>query len=216
MLLRATQAARRRIPVAVKRCLLMGVFSVPQHGLLVEIQAQVRRQNLPARRLFEFGARKIPADRLVIGCGVGERLRGQVETQVCTHATIVRLHFRDDARVVVRVDDDADAGMVFGSRPQHRGSADIDIFDRIGQRAVGRRNRLPERIEVDDQQVYRIYIMGRHRCIVDAAATQETPVNLRVQGLDATIHDLGKAGVIRDLGDIDTGVQEQFCGPAGG
>jgi hypothetical protein len=37
-----------------------------------------------------------------------------------------------------------------------------------------------------------------------------------MQGLDPTVEHLGKAGVIRNIGDIEAGVAQQLGGTAGG
>src|SRR5690606_24430989 len=43
------------------------------------------------------------------------------------------------------------------------------------------------------------------------APRQQTAVDFRVQRFDPTVEDFGGAGVLRDLGDFDTGVGKQAC-----
>ena len=54
-----------------------------------------------------------------------------------------------------------------------------------------------ERVEVHHQQVDRRDAVLRHDRIVDAAAAEQSAVDLRMQRLDAPVHDLGEAGVAR-------------------
>ncbi len=53
--------------------------------------------------------------------------------------------------------------------------------------------------------------MGRH-----TAPRQNAAMHQRVQGFDPPIHDLGEAGVIADLADINSGIGQRPGGAAGG
>ena len=44
--------------------------------------------------------------------------------------------------------------MVLRRRTEHRRAADVDVFDRLGERRTSS-DRLPKRVEVDDDEVYR-------------------------------------------------------------
>jgi hypothetical protein len=110
---------------------------------------------------------------------------------------------------------DRNAGIVLGGRAQHGGAADIDIFDRGGQIAIGRGDGLFEWIQIDHQHVDRLYAVPPHRLIIDAAAPEQTAVDHRMQRLDATIHHFRKAGVSGDFGHFDTRFREQARRAAG-
>ena len=55
-----------------------------------------------------------------------------------------------------------------------------------------------------------------HDLVVDVAAAEQAAVNLRMQRLDAAVHDLGKAGVAGDLRDRHAAALEQRRRAAGG
>ena len=58
--------------------------------------------------------------------------------------------------------------------------------------------------------------MLAHHCVVDSAATEQAAVDLRVQRLDAAVHDLGKPGDRGYVGDFDAVFAQQRGRAAGG
>ena len=106
--------------------------------------------------------------------------------------------------------------MVFRRGPHHGRTADIDIFDRVFETAVGIGDGLLKRVEVDDDQVDSCDIVLAHHFVVDAAASENAAVNHRMQGFYATRHHFRKAGVIGNLGNRDTVFGDQSGGTAGG
>ena len=62
----------------------------------------------------------------------------------------------EHARIVRRVDRPRDVLPVLGRGAQHRRAADVDVLDRLVERAVGARHGLRERIQVDHQHVDRL------------------------------------------------------------
>ena len=63
--------------------------------------------------------------------------------------------------------------------------------------------------------------MGSMSCsrmtrFVDAAAPEKAAVDLRVQGLDAAVHDFRKAGVFGDFLDRNAVTNQEVGGAAGG
>jgi hypothetical protein len=88
---------------------------------------------------------------------------------------------RGEHRLVVGViDDDRDVLVVLGGRAQHRGSADVDVLDGLGVRAIGPGRRGLERIQVDDEQFDDADAVGREHRVVDAAPRQQPRVNVGV------------------------------------
>ena len=122
---------------------------------------------------------------------------------------------RPAPRVVGGSTIDRDAIVILGRGAHHRRTADVDVLDRVLVRAVRLSRRSRERIEIDDQQVDRLDAVRRHDRVVDAAAAEQAAVHLRMQRLDAAVHDLGKAGVAGDLGDRHAAALEQRGGAAG-
>ena len=117
--------------------------------------------------------------------------------------------------VVVRIDDDRNAVVILARGADHRRSADIDVLDGVVDRRVVARNGLLEGIEVDDEEIDRLDRVFLHRRLVRAAPAQEAAVDFRMQRLDPAVHDLRKAGLLRDFDRVDAGVTDRFRGPAG-
>ena len=105
---------------------------------------------------------------------------------------------------------------VFCRRAQHRRTADVDVLDRLLERAVGFRHRALERIQVQHQQIDRRNAQLGHHRVIGAAATEQAAVDLRMQGLDATVHDFREAGHVAHVAHRDTGVAQRFGAAAGG
>ncbi len=91
----------------------------------------------------------------------------------------------------------ADVVPVLGRGTQHGRAADIDVLDGLFQRAIGFGDGRFEGIEIQHQQVDRRDAQLGHDCVIGAAAAEQAAMDLRVQGLDAAVHDFGKAGDAR-------------------
>lgn len=122
----------------------------------------------------------------------------------------------DDGAVLVRAGGDGHVAIVLGRRAQHRRPADVDVFDRLLQRAAGAGHGGLERIEVHDQQVDRRDLLLGHHVGVDIAPPEQPAVDARVQGLHPAIHDFGEACVLRDFGHRQAFLGQQAGGAAGG
>jgi hypothetical protein len=111
----------------------------------------------------------------------------------------------------------SDVAPVLGRRAYQRRPADVDVLDRFVERAIGARDRLPERIEIDDDEVdRRNAVRGECRCVRGQIATREdAAVHLRMQRLDAAVEHLREARVVADLGDVEIGGDERSRGSAG-
>ena len=114
--------------------------------------------------------------------------------------------FLQHSGVIGRIDQHGDVGVVLGGGAQHRRSADVDVLDRLVVAAVGPGDGGRERIEVDHQQVDRLDAVLRssppRRCRAGRAGRR----GLRVQRLDAPVHDLREAGVVGHLAHREPGV----------
>ena len=108
--------------------------------------------------------------------------------------------------VIGRIDDDGHRFVVLRGGTHHRGAADVDVLDGVGVGAVGLGHGGGERIEIHRQQIDARDVMFLHDRIVDAAATQQAAVHARMQRLDASVHDLGEAGIRGDFGDREARV----------
>src|SRR5690606_11972598 len=96
---------------------------------------------------------------------------------------------------------DRDSLVVLRGGTNHRRAADIDILDRVLERRIRPRYDALERIQIHRDHVDRRDRMRGERIVVDAATSEQAAVDLRVQRLDAPVHDLGKPRDLRDLGD---------------
>ncbi len=125
--------------------------------------------------------------------------RNVVFLECCEHRRIVGgVYYHEDVLVILR------------RRTQHGGAADIDVLDGFCVGAVGSRRRRFEWVQIHDQKIDDAdAVLGEHR-VVDAAAREQTTVNVRMQRLYAAIHDFGKARDRCDLGHVDAGLAQRF------
>ena len=98
--------------------------------------------------------------------------------------------------------------MVLRRRPDHRGSADVDLLDCLGPCDARARHRLLEGIEARNHEVDgRDTVLGQGRQVLGHVPPgQDAPVDLRVERLDAPVEHLGKAGDFRDLDHGESGL----------
>ena len=144
-----------------------------------------------------------------------ECLGGKTGTGVDAGGAIVGVELAQNLRIVDRIDDHSHRVMVLGRGTHHGRPADIDVFDGIRIGAVGFGHGLRERVEIHDQKVDGRYVVLCHNGVVDAATAQEAAMHARVQGFDAPVHDLGKAGIGADVDYRETRVPQGASGAAG-
>jgi len=118
--------------------------------------------------------------------------------------------------VVGGLADDGYEVVILRRRAQQRRTADVDVLD-AGREVGAARHRRLEGVEVHHDQVDRCDAVRLHRTGMRllVAPRQDAAVDLRMQRLDPAVHDLGKAGVCRDLGDRDAGRAQGLGGAAG-
>ncbi len=170
----------------------------------------------PLGRGFDIGgtARQPLGDAAVVVRGVGIGLGGEFAAQRGLGTACSQRGF--DARVVGRVHHHADARVVLGGRTQHRRATDVDVLDCVLVAAVGPGHGGFERIQVHHQQVdWRDAVFGHH-VRINRLAAQQAAVHARVQGLDAAVHDLGKAGELGHIANAEPGLAQGAGGTAGG
>ncbi len=142
----------------------------------------------------------------------------QVELGGGGHFALVGLHLGQHVGVVGRVGDDGDMRVVLGGGTHHGRPADVDVLDRVFQRAAGLGDGGRERVQVHHHQVdgRDVVLLQRGDMLGQVAARQDAGVHFRLQRLHAAIQHLGEAGVVGDFGDGDAVVGQQFGGAAGG
>jgi hypothetical protein len=107
--------------------------------------------------------------------------------------------------------------MVLGRAADHRRPADVDLLDDLVAGDARLPHRLAEAVEVDAQHVDGVDAVLDHRPAVAlvVALAEQAAVHLRMQGLQAPVHQLGEAGVVGDLGDRQAGVEQRAGGATG-
>ena len=107
---------------------------------------------------------------------------------------------------------------VLGGRAHHGRPADVDVLDRVFQSATWLGHRRFKGVEVDDQQVNGVDLvrLERRHVLGHIAPRQQAAVDFGVQGFNAAVQHLGKAGELGDFGHRQALVGQQLGGAAGG
>ena len=149
----------------------------------------------------------------IVGGGVREGLRREFGPEF-VRESIARNRFQN-ARVLIRIDDDANARVVLCRSSDHGGSANIDLLDTLGARGP-RGHRLLEGIQIDDHQIDRVNPKLLHLIRVLVALGKDSAVDLGVKGFDAAIKALGETGDVFNGSHRDSGGRDSSCCGAGG
>ena len=90
------------------------------------------------------------------------------------------------------------------------------MLDGIHESDIGLGHGLLELIQVDHHEVDELDVVlsGLGHVLLGIAAAQQATVHLGVQGLDATVHHLGKPGELLDGFDLDASLLEHARGAA--
>ena len=116
----------RRVRLAIEARSLMWILAVAQLIAIAPAAEVARRQ---AHLLTFCVARPEPVrDRAVVGSRVSEGAHRKFMAQATGYAALV--HGVEHSLVVTRVGNNGHARMILCSRPDHRGTADIDVLDR--------------------------------------------------------------------------------------
>ena len=106
--------------------------------------------------------------------------------------------------------------MVLGRGADHRRAADVDILH-AGREIGAARDGFLERVEIDDQNIDRADVVRGHRFGMRGivADGEQAAMHRRMQGLDAAVHHLRKAGQVGDVEDGEAGLAQRFARAAG-
>ena len=202
--------------VEVEGGLLVGVLAVAQRVRAVPGAGERGRELRLVDRVLAFG--RVGGfdggglgpvlggplvDGSVIGGGVGERLAGQPTTFFEREALSV-FDARSYQCVIVRIGDDGHSGAVLGRTANHGRTTDVDLLDG-GSLIRARTNRIGEWIQVDDHQIERLdaELFQLCRVVLIGHVSENARVDMRVEGFDATVKALRKAGYFRDFRHLD-------------
>src|SRR5215470_14251894 len=167
--------------------------------------------------LCRFLRRQEPGDLSVVIGSVFKGPDGEPVAEIERQSAAESIELLCDRRVIIGIDDNGDVVVVLGRRTDHRRAADVDVFDRLLHRHVGFFNRLAERIEVDDDQVNRLYAVFAHlrAMLLVRAYAEDAAMNFRMQSLDATVEHFRKAREVRNVARLDSVLAQQLCRAAG-
>ncbi|MNN22236.1 hypothetical protein D3C81_1355870 [compost metagenome] len=196
----------------------MRVFAVAQVHYFDEGGIHLRREFSTFRHgcVGRGHGRQVVADRRVVLRHAVERGDGQRKALRGGELAVVAVEFGQQRVVLVRAGGHGHAGEILGGAAQHCRAADIDVLNRIGQRAVGLGGDRLERIQVQHQQVDRRDAVLRHHRIIGTGAAQQAAMDHRVQGLDPAIHHFRETGDVGDILHRQAGVADGLGGTAGG
>ena len=112
----------------------------------------------------------------------------------------------EQQRIVGRLDDDSDIGVILCGRADHCRPADIDVLDAIVEVGAARGRPL-ERIEIDHHKIDRLDAMRAHRLHVGGVVAdgEQAAMDSGMECFDAAVHHLGKAGDLRHFGHVEPG-----------
>ena len=163
----------------------MRVLAVAHLLHLLALQRQAAGEERGLALGIEAG--EVVRDGRVVRGGVRERLLREREPRRGAERAAVRLHLGEDPVVVRRIGHHRDARVVLRRGAHHRRPADVDVLDRLVERAAGPRDRLAERVEVDDDEVDRLDagLLDRRHVLRQVAPREQAAVDLRVQRLHA-------------------------------
>ena len=171
-------------------------------------------------RLVRAQAGEVIGDRAVVLGSVSEHFLGQHELGVVADAAgtaIDCLHFSEHRAIVERIADHHDILVVLGCRAQHRRTADVDVFDRLFERAAVFCHGRLERVQIHDHHVdgRHVVLLQLRHVLGKVAPRQYAAVHFRMQRLHAAIEHFRKTGVVGHFGDRHAVIGQQFCGAAG-
>ena len=197
--------------IDIERGDLMGILTVAQHLAAGAAEREAVGKAVIAR--FGLGC-ETAGDGGVVGGRAREGRRRQASAQGEAGGAAQRLHFVHHRLVVRRLHHHGHVFMVLGCRPDHGRAPDIDGLD-AGVEPGALPHRLLEGVEVDRHKVDAgDPVRLQRRAMVGVSPPGENPaVDRRVQGLHPPAHDLGKAGVVGDIGDRDPGIAQDRAVP---
>ncbi len=123
-----------------------------------------------------------------------------------------------DFRVVQRINDHRDTGVIFRRTAQHRRPADVNVLNRVVQSDIRLRHRLLEWIKIHHDEINWLNVVRADGGFVRfvAANEQQAAVDFRVERFDAAIKHFRKARVFADVLHCESGLAQRFGGAASG
>ena len=201
--------------VRIHRRFLVRILSIAQVHHFLKRQPQILRKTF-RRMQFEVAAHPLQrrGDGGIIGCGGRERLLRQPPLRF--HGQRRRAaragHLLGDCAVIGGRGDDCDILKIFRRRTNHRRPADIDVLNQLVEAHARLGGGFLEGVKVDHHHVDgRDAMLGNRRAMAGVVAPmQNSPVDFRMQRLDAPIQHFREPGQLGNIFHRDAGVAQQF------
>ena len=148
---------------------------------------------------------------------MAERFARQVEAGFVAQRAAAGFHFGGDGGEVGGVGNDGDVFPVFRGGAHHGRTADVDVFNRVFQRAVRLGDGGGEGVKVDAHEVDVADAVLFHLGDVFAQITppQNTAVDFRMQRFHAAVEHFGKTGIVGDFNHGNARIGKQLRRAAG-
>ncbi len=198
-------------PDPVERGGLVGILTVPE---LLDPGAPDRVLTRPSLGGLEVA--RVRRDGAVVGGRV--RICGRRQLPPEGKRNLPGPKPVEDRGVVDRADHHQHRSMVLGGGADHRGTADVDVLDRLLDGDPGPGDGGLEGVEVDRHQVDRRQPLGGQLLHVRGhlAVGEDAAMHPGVESLQPAVHDLGEAGEVADTMDLHARVLERLAAAAGG
>ncbi len=206
----APELLGQRVPVAqVERGARLRVLAVAQR-----LRERDGQREGAGQLVRDQPGLEIARDRRVVFGGPFERARREAPPRGAVDAGRERF---DQLAVLLGVDEHGDVLEILRGRADERDAADVDLLDRFLQRRARLRDRLLERVEVDDDgRDRRDAVFLRLGQVSGVAAIGEDPAeDARVQRLHAAVEERREAGQIADVERLDAVLDQVRARPAG-
>ena len=212
---RADERAGRRVQIAVVGCPLVWVLAITQ--VLQLDEAAVRLTGKQSVAAIALDARQVVADGAIVLADAVKGGHGKRKACFPAHLAI-GVQFGQYLGVLRRIGQHRHVVPVLGRAAHHRRPADVDVLDRVLQRAASLCHRGLEGIQVNDQQIDRLDAVRFQRAHMrrQIAPRQQPAMYARVQGLDPAIQHFGEPGQIGHFRYRNAIRGQQAGGAAGG
>ena len=208
------QRTRCGVQIPVKRGLLVRVFAVAQILQFHETSIGLAREQRVAAIGLNTG--QVVRNRTVVLADAVERCNRQrkfgLVSQPATGFQLIQHH-----RVLRRISEHAHILPVLCRRANHGRATNVDVLDRVFQRAAWFGHRRFKRIQVNHQQVDRVDTVGLESSHVfgHIPARQQAAMHLGVQCFDAAVQHFGETRQLRHFRHRQARICEQFGCTAG-
>ena len=152
-------------------------------------------------------------DGAVVSGGEREGLLRQPPAGFAAQGAVAAFHLLDEIRVIEHAGDDSDVFKVFGGGTNHGRAADVDVFDEVAEGDAGLSGGLLKGVEIHHHHVDGLDAVGGDGGLVllVAANVKQSAVDLGMEGLDAAVEHLRKAGEIADVLDGEAALRAELA-----